>query len=79
MRLVPLLLTLLLVACGGGEGETVEVTRIVEVTRVVEVAGEGGGAAEAITFEGGGDTLAAVQDRGVLNCGVSGSLLVPSR
>lgn len=48
--------------------ETVIVTEIVEV----EVAGAG---AEAITFAGGGDTLAAVQDRGVLNCGVSGSLL----
>ncbi|MCP5097162.1 MAG: amino acid ABC transporter substrate-binding protein [Chloroflexi bacterium] len=69
-----LLLSIVLVACGGGETVTetveVEVTRIVEV----EVAGEAG-AAEAITFEGGGDTLADVQGRGVLNCGVSGSLL----
>ena len=66
-------LATILVACGGGE---VEVTRIVEVevTREVEVAGEAG-PAEAITFAGGGDTLAEVQGRGVLNCGVSGSLL----
>lgn len=67
-------LALVLVACGGGETVTetveVEVTRIVEV----EVAGEAG-PAEAITFAGGGDTLGAVQDRGILNCGVSGSLL----
>jgi general L-amino acid transport system substrate-binding protein len=69
---VLMILGLLLVACGG-EGETVEVTRLVEVTRVVEVAGEAG-PAEAVTFAGGGDTLAAVQSRGTLNCGVSGSL-----
>ena len=64
-----LVLALVLVACGG-QAETVEVTRIVEVTR--EVAAEGAGApaeAEPITFEGGGDTLAAVRDRGVLQCG----------
>lgn len=64
-----LVMALVLVACGGGETTTetveVEVTRIVEV----EVAGEGGGAAEAITFAGGGDTLATVQDRGELICG----------
>lgn len=65
---VLLALGLLLVACGG-EGETVEVTRIVEVTRVVEVAGEAG-AAEPLTFAGGGDTLKTVQDRGELLCGV---------
>ena len=66
-------LATILVACGG---EEVEVTRIVEVTRVVEVevAGEAG-PAEAITFAGGGDTLAEVQDRGILNCGVSGILV----
>jgi general L-amino acid transport system substrate-binding protein len=34
-----------------------------------------GGEPVAVTFAGGGDTLAAVQDRGILNCGVSGSLL----
>lgn len=62
-----LVLALVLVACGG-QAETVEVTRIVEVTR--EVAAEGAAApAEAITFEGGGDTLGAVRDRGVLRCG----------
>ena len=64
---------LVLAACGG-EGETVEVTRIVEVTRVVEAAGEGGGEAEAVTFAGGGDTLAEVQARGILNCGSNASL-----
>ena len=69
-----LIVAMLLVACGGGE--TVVETVEVEVTRIVEVevAGEAG-PAEAVTFAGGGDTLAAVQDRGVLNCGVSGSLL----
>jgi general L-amino acid transport system substrate-binding protein len=64
---------LVLAACGG-EGETVEVTRIVEVTRVVEAAGEGGGEAEPVTFAGGGDTLAEVQARGILNCGSNASL-----
>lgn len=63
-----LLLALLsLVACGG-EGQTVEVTRIVEVTRVVEVAGQAA-APEAVTFAGAGDTLQTVQGRGVLKCG----------
>lgn len=63
-----LLLALLsLVACGG-EGQTVEVTRIVEVTRVVEVAGETA-APEAVTFAGAGDTLQTVQGRGALKCG----------
>jgi general L-amino acid transport system substrate-binding protein len=68
-----LLVALVLVACGG-DTETVEVTVEVEVTRIVEVAGEGGGEAESITFEGGGDTLAAVQDRGILNCASNPSL-----
>ncbi len=68
-----LVLALLLAACGG-DTETVEVT--VEVTRIVEVevAGEAG-AAEAITFAGGGDTLGSVQDAGVLKCGVSGGVV----
>jgi general L-amino acid transport system substrate-binding protein len=39
-----------------------------------EVSGETA-AAEPLTFAGGGDTLGAVQDRGILNCGLSGSLL----
>ena len=68
-----LLIALVLVACGG-DGETVEVTRIVEVTRVVETAAEGGGEAEAVTFAGGGDTLATVQERGILNCGSNAAL-----
>lgn len=69
------ILALVLVACGGGETQTVEVTVEVpvEVTRIVEVD-SGGGAAEAITFAEGGDTLADVTDRGTLNCGVSGTL-----
>lgn len=64
----------------------VEVTRIVEVTnevevevtRVVEVEGES--MTETVTeqvaveFAGGGDTLAAVQDRGLLKCGGNASL-----
>ena len=41
-----LILALVLVACGGAEGETVEVTRIVEVTRVVESGGGGEVASE---------------------------------
>ena len=65
--IVLLILGLLLVACGG-EGETVEVTRIVEVTRVVEVGGEAS-AAEPMTFAGGGNTLQTVLDRGELICG----------
>ncbi len=66
---------LILVACGGGAGETVEVTRVVEmeVTRIVEAAGEAG-PAEAVTFAGGGDTLATVQDRGHLVCANNGAL-----
>jgi len=63
-----LALALVLVACGG-EAETVEVTRIVEVTREVAAEGAAPAAAEPVTFEGGGDTLAAVRDRGVLQCG----------
>jgi len=36
--------------------------------------GDSGAAAEPITFSGGGDTLADVQSRDLLNCGVSGTL-----
>jgi len=69
---VLILLALISTACGGGETvvETVIVT--------VEVPAEGGEAEVqevAVTFEGGGDTLAAVQDRGVLNCATSSGLL----
>ncbi len=67
-----LLLALVLVACGGGETQTVEVTREVqvEVTRIVEVAGEGGEAQPvAVTFAGGDETLGLVQERGTLKCG----------
>ena len=73
-----LVLSLVLVACGGDTpGETVEVTRVVEmeVTRIVEVSTGGEAEPQApLEFAGGGDTLAAVQARGVLNCGVSGTL-----
>jgi general L-amino acid transport system substrate-binding protein len=68
------LLVLALSACGGGEPEMVEVTREVqvEVTRevMVEVPVEGEAAAPvAVTFAEGGETLAQVQERGVLKCG----------
>ena len=70
------LLALVLAACGGGETVTETVT--VEVTRIVEVEvpAEGGAAApaEAVEFAGGGDTLAAVQSNGTLNCGTNGTL-----
>ena len=68
--------SVILVACGG-EGGTVEVTRVVEVevTRVVEVGGGEAAPVEIMVPEGYGATADAVRDRGVLNCGVSGSLL----
>jgi general L-amino acid transport system substrate-binding protein len=61
-----LFMSMVLVACGGGE--TVEVTRVVEVevTRVVEA--EGSDAAPAAVA--GGNTLQTVLDRGELICGV---------
>jgi general L-amino acid transport system substrate-binding protein len=72
------IVALILVACGGGAAETVEVTRVVEmeVTRIVEVAGEAAaaGPAEAIEFAGGGDTLAEVQGRGHMVCAANGTL-----
>lgn len=59
---------IVLVACGSPE--TVEVQVTVEVTREVMVEGAAtGGDAEAVTFEGGGDTLGTVRDRGILRCG----------
>jgi len=65
-----LLLSIVLVACGGTETETVEVE--VEVTRIVEVEvpAEGGDAAPAA----GANTLAEVQDRGILNCATNATL-----
>jgi general L-amino acid transport system substrate-binding protein len=66
--IILLLTALLATACGGGAVETVIVT--------VEVPAEAAEAQEvAVTFAGGGDTLGEVQGRGILNCGVSGSLL----
>ncbi|MCA9972653.1 MAG: amino acid ABC transporter substrate-binding protein, partial [Anaerolineales bacterium] len=63
------ILSLLLVACGGGTGETVEVTRVVEVevTRIVEAAG-GETAAPAAPADMG-NTLEAVRNRGIVRCG----------
>ncbi|MCB8969003.1 MAG: amino acid ABC transporter substrate-binding protein [Ardenticatenaceae bacterium] len=58
-----LLLSLVLVACGGGDTQTVEVTRIVEVTRVVDA---GGDVAPAPVL---GDTLETVRNRGAVKCG----------
>ncbi len=84
-----LLVALFLVACGGGQPEvrteTVEVPVEVEVTRVVEVEVTREveklvtetvteTVSEAVTFQGGGDTLAAVQSRGVLKCGGNANL-----
>ena len=84
-----LVLAMFLAACGGGDaadsaalqGEIDSLTQQLAdaesalADAQAAAADAGSAAAEAITFEGGGDTLAAVQDRGVLNCGVSGSLL----
>lgn len=63
-----LILGVAVVACSSGGAatpQTIEVT--VEVTRLVESTA----AAQpvAVTFSGAGDTLKAVQDRGVLKCG----------
>ncbi len=76
------LLALLTTACGGGDSAALQeqvdtlTTELADANAALAEAQAAGSApAEAITFEGGGDTLAAVQDRGVLNCGVSGSLL----
>ncbi len=68
-----LLLSIVLVACGGTETVTETETVEVEVTRIVEVEvpAESSDAAPAT----GANTLAEVQDRGLLNCGVSGSLV----
>ncbi len=60
----------------------VEVTRIVEVEveTIVEVEVEGEAMTETVTeqvaveFSGGGDTLATVQDRGLLKCGGNANL-----
>ena len=64
LMMVMALMAVILVACGGTEPETVEVT--VEVTRIVEVDS---GAPEADPGAEGDDTLAIVQDRGTVKCG----------
>ncbi|UCG23572.1 MAG: transporter substrate-binding domain-containing protein, partial [Chloroflexota bacterium] len=66
---VLLLVALVLAACGGDEGETVEV----EVTRIVEVevTPEGGAAAAPVAT---GGTLETVRDRGVLICANNATL-----
>ncbi len=62
-----LLLSFVLVACGGTE--TVTETVEVEVTRIVEVEVEVEGAAPAVAETGAGVTLETVRDRGELICG----------
>lgn len=65
-------LSLILAACGGEPEVIVEEVEVpVEVTRIVEVPVEGETTTEqvAVEFAGGGDTLAQVQNRGVLECG----------
>ncbi len=62
-----LLLSFVLVACGGTE--TVTETVEVEVTRIVEVEVEVEGAAPAAAETGAGVTLETVRDRGELICG----------
>jgi general L-amino acid transport system substrate-binding protein len=67
-----LIMGLVLAACSDqGDGEQVEVTRLVEVTRIVEVPAEGGGEGEAeqpAPTEAGA-ILQRVRDRGRLVCG----------
>lgn len=78
---------LLLTACGGGgdtsaleaeidslKAELEESNMKLEEAMAMEPA-EAEVQEVAVTFAGGGDTLAKVQDLDVLNCGVSGSLL----
>ena len=82
------LLTLLLVACGGDSGDSAALQTEVDgltqqladanaaLAEAQAAAADAGAAApEMVTFAGGGDTLGEVQGRGILNCGVSGSLL----
>ncbi|MBI4771301.1 MAG: amino acid ABC transporter substrate-binding protein [Chloroflexi bacterium] len=69
-----IVLALILAACGGGTTTTVEVTRVVEVTREVQVAGTPQVKEVPVTFAGGGDTLATVQQRGTLKCGGNANL-----
>jgi general L-amino acid transport system substrate-binding protein len=71
-------------ACGGGDTAALE-SQIDAMQQELDAAnaaleeaqaaaGEAAEAAEPVTFAGGGDTLAAVQGRGILNCGVHGTL-----
>ncbi len=60
-----LILVLLTSACGDGNNNNGNNNNNGDAPETIEVA---------VEFAGGGDTLAAVQDRGVLNCGVSGGL-----
>ena len=84
-----LLLSLVLVACGGGDtGDTSELeSQIAELESQLEAANTAaqeaqaeledamaGGGEEAAPVATGGDTLADVQGRDLLNCGVSGTL-----
>ncbi len=67
-------IAMLATACGGADPETVEVIKEVEVVKEVEVEVETVKEV-AVTFAGGGDTLATVEERGFLKCGVSGALV----
>lgn len=79
-----LLLVLALAACGGDSGDSSALQAEVDsLTQQLEdanaalaeaqAAGETG-STEPMTVAGSGDTLGEVQDRGILNCGVSGTL-----
>ncbi len=85
--LVLLALVLALAACSGDSGDSAALQgqvddltqQLADANAALEeakamAADAGSAAPEAITFAGGGDTLGEVQARGVLNCGVSGTL-----
>ncbi|MCP4426167.1 MAG: amino acid ABC transporter substrate-binding protein [Chloroflexi bacterium] len=81
-----LVLVLALAACGGDSGDSAALQsevdsltqQLADANAALEeakaMAADAGAGAEPIEFAGGGDTLAEVQARGILNCGVSGSL-----
>ena len=70
VSLLLMLAALILVACGGAEPQTIIET--VEVIVTVEVPAEA--QLVAFKFMEGGETLDEVKSRGILNCGVSGTL-----
>lgn len=81
--LIILLLSLVLGGCGtdqSGEvadlqSQVTDLTAQLEESKAMLEEAQAGGSTEPLTFAGGGDTLGEVQGRGILNCGVSGSLL----